>query len=454
MFDWHTHPWMGVFPATLCPFHEDESMQTLPMPSEPLRLALIGAGTRAQTIYQPLWDSLKPWCVPVAVCDPVAENGETLATALGVPYYGDIRKLVKDRPMEAALVVTPVPSHHSISVFLSSHGIPNHTETTWASMVCQAQEMIAVARKNHVIVRVAENFFRMPIDRFSQTVRDSGYLGRIRRIVSYADHTGYHNNSRWIAFAQCHPRWVQSIDHDMAHPAFYSMPQRRHEVETLKARFFHFTNDLLVMDVGSGHVKGHLGRHPRPGYTEWHGERGTLVHRAGVSSGWGEEQTELRYVSDAKLAPAQEAAGNLWGGGVADVITPVMHDSTGDVWTGMHADTPQGIIAYESPLRTHVKCGKVNFRDWYGLAVMDHVVDFVLAVRGLRASEFTDEDALMSDMMEIGAHESVLQEGRRIKLPIAGDLESDAIERTKQQKQFGVDPLDVEAMLAVSFPRA
>ncbi len=26
MNDWHNHPWMGVFAATLCPFHEDESL--------------------------------------------------------------------------------------------------------------------------------------------------------------------------------------------------------------------------------------------------------------------------------------------------------------------------------------------------------------------------------------------------------------------------------------------
>ena len=419
----------------------------LPTPAQPLRLALIGAGARMQEVYQPLWESLKPWCVPVAVCDPVAENGQKLASALGVPYYSDIRKLVKDHPMEAALVVTPVPSHHSISVFLSSHGIPNHTETTWASMVCQAKEMIAVAKQNKVIVRVAENFFRFPIDRFAQTVRDSGYLGRIGRIVSYADHTGYHNDSRWIAFAKCHPEWVQCIEHDMAHPAFYSRPQRRHEKETLTARFFRFPNDMMVMDVGSGHVKGHLGRHPRPGYTEFQGERGTLVHRAG-------EQTELRFVSDAKLAPAQETAGNLWGGGVADVITPVIHGSTGEVWTGTHADTPTGRIEYLSQLRTHVKPAKIPYGgDMYATAVMGHVVDFTLAVQGLRDSEFTDEDALMSEMMEIGARESNLQEGRRIKLPIAGDLESDAIEREKQRQQFGCDPLDVEAMLDVSFPK-
>jgi len=438
---------MDSMPATNCHPPSTIDHQPLPIPSSPLKLALIGAGTRSQEVYQPLWESLKPWCVPAAVCDPVAENGQKLASALGVSYYSDIRKLVKDRPMEAALVVTPVPSHHSISVFLSSHGIPNHTETTWASMVCQAKEMIAMAKQNKVIVRVAENFFRYPIDRFAQTVRDSGYLGRIGRIVSYADHTGYHNNSRWIAFARCQPEWVQCVEHTMAHPAFYSQPQRRHDKETLNARFFHFPNDLLVMDVGSGHVKGHLGRHPRPGYTEFQGERGTLVYRAGF-------QTELRFVSDAKLAPAQEAAGNLWGGGVADVITPVIHDSAGDVWTGVHADTPTGRIEYLSPLRTHAKPARIPYGgDAYGTAIMGHTIDFVLAVRGLRDSEFTDEDALMSEMMEVGAHESHLQEGRRIRLPIEGDLESDALTREAQRKQFGVDPLDVEAMLSVSFPR-
>lgn len=426
---------------------------SLPIPQEPLRIAIIGAGYRSQNTYLPLWSSLAPWCVPVAVCDPEKDHSTQMAAALGVPAYTDIRQLVNDRPMEAALVVTPVESHHSISVFLSTNGIPNHTETTWASMVCQAKEMIEVARKNKVVVRVAENFLRMPIDRFAQTVRDHGYLGSIKRIVSYADHTGYHNNSRWIAFTQSHPDWVQSIEHDMEHPAFYSTPVRRHERETLKARFLQFPNGFLVMDVGSGHVKGNLGRHPRPGYTEWQGQRGTLVHRASQSVQWSGEQTELRRCSDVMFAPAQEAAGKLSGGGRADEISPVISDTTGEVWYGMHANTPTGVISYKSPLRSHIKFGKVNQRDWYGVAVMDHVVDFVLAVRNLRESEFTAEDALMSDMMELGARESMLQEGRRIKLPLEGDLEADAIERNRQKDKFGVDPLDIEAMLSISYPR-
>jgi len=428
-------------------------MTALPIPEQPLRVALIGCGQRSQTIYAPLFPSLAPWLKLVAVCDPVQPNAAKLAGQFGVPAYLDLRALVQDRPMEAALVVTPPESHHSISVFLSTHGIHNLVETLWASMFCQTQEMVRVAREHRVITRVAENFFRMPIDRFAQTVRDHGYLGRIGRIVSYADHTGYHNNSRWIAFARAHPSAVQCIEHAVDHPAFYSMPQRRHTTETLKARFFFFPDNFLVTDIGSGHAKGHLGRHPRPGYTEWQGERGTLVHRAGVSAGWGDERTELRRCSDAKLAPAQEAAGNLWGGGVADVITTVVHERDGQCWVANYADTPQGRIEYRNPLRVDPRTGQVNGRDWYGTAVMDHVVDFVLAVRGLRPSEFTDEDALQSEMMEIGARESALEQGRRIALPLTGNLESDAIIRANQQQQYGVDPLDVEAMLAISFPR-
>lgn len=427
-------------------------MTALPVPKEPVRIALIGGGARASSVYLPLWESLRPWCVPVAVCDPVEENGRRLADRLGLPAYTSIRRLVRDRPMEAAVVVTPVQSHHSISMFLSTHGIHNHTETTWASMLCQAREMIATARNHRVIVRVAENFLRMPIDRFAQTVRDSGYLGRIGRVFSYADHTGYHNNSRWIALAKSHPRWVQCVEHEMAHPAFYSTPQRRHDKESLNARFYHFPGDLLVMDVGSGHVKGHLGRHPRPGYTEWHGERGALVHRAGGAY-WGSQMgTELRYVSEARFAAAQEAAGDLTGGGVADQVTPVIHEDVDQTWRRSYADTPSGRIEYVNPLPPG-RFSQIDGTSWYGVAVMAHVVDFVLAVRGLRDSEFTDEDALMSEMMEIGARQSALDQGRRIMLPIEGEIEADQAERQRQRRQLGVDPMDVEAMLSVSFPR-
>ena len=65
----------------------------------------------------------------VAICDPVKEHADEMSSALGVPCYDDIRTLVADRPMEAAIVITPVESHHSISCYLSAHGIHNLVET-------------------------------------------------------------------------------------------------------------------------------------------------------------------------------------------------------------------------------------------------------------------------------------------------------------------------------------
>ena len=100
------------------------------VPQDPVKIALIGAGARSTNTYKPLLGSLASWITLVAVCDPVEENCDELADEVGVPAFYDIRELVKARPMDAALVVTPVESHHSISVCLASDGIHNLTETT------------------------------------------------------------------------------------------------------------------------------------------------------------------------------------------------------------------------------------------------------------------------------------------------------------------------------------
>jgi dihydrodipicolinate synthase/N-acetylneuraminate lyase len=43
---WKEHPWAGVFPATMCPFHEDESLdeQGLRRPGLSIRSYLGGNG--------------------------------------------------------------------------------------------------------------------------------------------------------------------------------------------------------------------------------------------------------------------------------------------------------------------------------------------------------------------------------------------------------------------------
>lgn len=437
-------------------------MQT---PAQAVRLALIGTGNRALTIYKPIFSAPNPWFELVAVCDPVGNYAENYVQGLpGVRAYTNIHDLIKDDRVEAAVVVTPIESHHAISVFLSSHKIHNLVETTWCSTALQAKDMIAKAKENGVYTRVCENFFRFPIDRFAQTLRDDGYIGDIKRIFTYNDHTGYHNNSRWIAFAKNHPEWVQSLEHTMPTMPFYEQPQRFHDDETYRARFFHFPDGLMVVDSASN-IKGMLGRRVRTGYTEWQGARGTLVQE-----GIGYEAPEYQIHFPNGRVEDRHGAHFDWTAEIRccdyedtlaydDHVRPASPNHICKVeryyengrWAGIHAKTPKGEIKYMNQI--HPENSANHYFKEYDACVMAHIVDFALQIRGLADSEFDENDALMSLMMEMGAKESALQNGARIFLPLEGELEADARNLARIKKHFGVDPLDIEAMMAVQFPR-
>ena len=410
----------------------------------PIDVALIGTGDRSRTVYRPLFAALEPWVRLVAVCDPVRESADAFAESMGVPAFYSLEQLVRARPSEAALIVTPVESHYAISCFLSRHGIHNLVETTMASLLAQAEEMVATARASDVVMRVAENFFRFPFDRLAKRVAETGFLGPVNRLTCFHDSLGFHNNSRWIAFYGSHPETVQAIEHVTPVAPHYEAPHRFHERETFGARFYTFPGNRLVVDA-SGNTKGLLGRYPRPGYTEIDGAQGTIVQQAIPGRPWHAE-AEVRYCSDHALR----------NGGVADDIFPVVHAAEDGHWISTYVDLPVGRIEVPNPYpstRAAPSLEQHYGHDYYAATVMGHIVDFARAVRGDGRSEFTDDDAKMSMMMTVAARESALRRGELVALPLSGALEGEERARKSLNAKYGADPLDVEAMLAVSYPR-
>ena len=108
-----------------------------------------------------------------------------------------------------------------------------------------------------------------------------------------------------------------------------------------------------------------------------------------------------------------------------------MHLGDGRDWLSSHVDLPTGRIEYCNPHR--LGANAYHRRNYYSAAVISHIVDFAETVRGLRQSEYTDEDALMAMMMEVATRESALQEGRRLSLPLEGELESEARLRAEEK---------------------
>ena len=206
--------------------------------AEPLSVALIGTGNRSKTTYKPLFDFLKPWVKIVAVCDPVKESADEFAESIGVPAFYDLNDLIAARPMEAAFVVSPIPSHHSICCTLLAHDIHVNVETSMTNLLIQGQEMVQAARDSKAILRIAENFFRFPFDRMMKLIAEDGFIGDVKRLTCWHDHTGYHNNSRWIRFFEAHPTAVQAISHSMPTDGHYQLAHRYHESEKYRAHFF------------------------------------------------------------------------------------------------------------------------------------------------------------------------------------------------------------------------
>ena len=304
---------------------------------EPLTIGLVGTGNRAQTVYKPLFQFLKPWVKLGAVCDPIKQHADDYAQEMGVPAFYSLQEMVASDSIEAALVVAPIDLHHAMSLYLSEHGIHNLVETSMCRLLIQAQEMVQTAADRGVVMRVAENFFRFPFDRIAKLIDKNGFIGPISRVTCFQDHTGYHNNSRWIVFYGGYPEAVQSIEHSMPTVPHFEMAHRYRTQEVYRARFYFFPDDRLVVDH-SGNIKGMLGRYLRPGYTELNGARGTIA-RSAMRNFFGE--AEVRYCSDEALLDRA----------VADEIYPIEHISEEGCWASERVDLPNGRVEYRNPYR-------------------------------------------------------------------------------------------------------
>ena len=404
--------------------------------NERLRVALIGTGNRSKTTYRPLFDFLKPWVEMVAVCDPVVESADEFAESLGVPAFYDLKELVKARPMEAAFVVSPIPSHHSICCYLLSHGIHVNVETSMCNLLIQGQEMVQAARDHNTILRIAENFFRFPFDRMMKLIADDDFIGPVKRLTCWHDHTGYHNNSRWIRFSARIP------------PRRKRYPMSCRQRDTISWRIA-ITNRKSTARTFSGSLMRRWSlTMPAISKVCWGAIRGRDTRNWQGRAAQSCRKPEKAGTASAKcaIAPTMRCKWRTSRPGLPHRASRRRRD-----WLSSHVDFPTGRIEYGNPFR--LGANAYHRRNYYSAAVISHIVDFAETVRGMRESEYSDADALMAMMMDVATRESAIQQGKRLSLPLAGELESEVQLRAALRHEYGVDPLDIEGMLGISYPR-
>jgi len=413
---------------------------------EPVKIAFIGAGRRPWQCYYENLTRLSDLFEVVAVCDAREEAARKAADYFAVPHYTSIKQLLADRPMEAAITVTPVPSHYPISVVLSRAGVHHTVETAMATTTRQCRLMSEEARRGGVVLHVNEQFFRRPLLQLARRVIASGAIGEVHRISTFHSHTGYHNNSIFQVFGGGPPRAVNAIYHTMPIARYMSDAGRWHESELFRAHFMHFPSALLVTDV-TGNVKNARGRYPRPGYLEIDGTLGAFVEQ-GVAPWQG--RSEVRLVPEERVERGAYADSfaveRLWldEGGAQQVSTEV---DWGGPFERLRVRLPQQTIEFVNPFHER------GIVDTYAYSVAEALAEFARVVRGEQEPAFTPEMGTCSRMMDVAFGLSASLDGAQVELPLPDeDTDEEKKALAELQKQYGVDPMDAEAMLEVHLP--
>ncbi|HPH95717.1 MAG TPA: Gfo/Idh/MocA family oxidoreductase [Anaerolineaceae bacterium] len=155
-----------------------------------LRIAFSGAGYIARVHAQAVWAA--PGATPVALVDHQPDTKQSFTEQFGITrVYTRVEDLLADGEVDALVVCTPNYLHAHESLAALKAGVHVLVEKPMAMNAREAQEMVAAARDNHVVLMVAHNWrFDEEVMWLRRQVLD-GRIGRVIRTKGYAVHVNW-----------------------------------------------------------------------------------------------------------------------------------------------------------------------------------------------------------------------------------------------------------------------
>jgi predicted dehydrogenase len=161
----------------------------------PLRVALIGTARRSSYLYGPLVRALPQDVELVAVWGRRDEPARQLGESLGVPWYTDLDRLVRHSAPQIGIVSVNYHANGEVGLQAVEHGLNVLLETPIAHRLAEADAIIAAAQRQGLLIEVAEQFHRRPLEQIKLALLGSGLFGRVHTSFNdFAGH-GYHGVS-------------------------------------------------------------------------------------------------------------------------------------------------------------------------------------------------------------------------------------------------------------------
>ncbi len=159
-----------------------------------MRVAIIGTAARSDYLYGPLLKAMSGVEL-VAVWGRSHDSARRLGTSLGVPFYTELDRLIRETAPEIGIVSVSYGANGQVGLMAVEHGLHVLLETPIAHKLSEADAIIASAKERGVKIEIAEQFHRRPLEQLKLRLIRSGLFGRVHTSFNdFAGH-GYHGIS-------------------------------------------------------------------------------------------------------------------------------------------------------------------------------------------------------------------------------------------------------------------
>jgi predicted dehydrogenase len=362
----------------------------------------------------------------VAVGDVDPEAAEA-AGEYGARGYTSLRDLVAQERPDAAVVTVPGDAHHPVVWFLAEHGVHVLVETPIAPTRPLADLMIDAAARNRVVLEVAENYYRAPVERLKSAVIATGAIGTVSRLHRIFHEGGYHGMSLLRHHAGGEPTSVLGVAHESPVVPHTDRMNRHHTREAWSLGLIDFSGGALAVMSYSNVIHARsLGR-GQTGIGQIDGTQGTILEQDIYVVPPEELETGARAVAH----PIQRRTREVEGRQVPEAL---------------YVELPGGTVTWENPF------ARYDLAEWQ-VAVADELESLARAVETGNPPEYGAARAQQDQEMNLAMAESERRGRQSIPLPVTGLMTTESEYHERFRESYGRAPEDVEALVDHFFPR-
>ena len=392
-----------------------------------LNLALVGAGRRGAGAHLPVIAKLKDVYNLVAICDIDEEVATRYAKEYGATPYTNVRDLVAHEELDVVDITAPGVAHHAIGCFIADAGIHILCETPIAVTRSATDLMIEHAKANNVKLEIAENYYRVPRERFLSKVIEADIIGEVARIYRIFHEGGHHGMSMLRLRAGGEPKSVLGITQTTPVIPIIDRMKRHHTSDRWSLGFIEFDNNATALMVYSNVIHARsLGR-GQTGISQIDGSKGTIV---------GE---------DIYVTPADELESGAQGVAYRPKATIIDVDGV-DVIETIDLELPDQTVTWENPLKNYPIPERQT-------AVADELLSIATAVLNDTEPEYGAARARQDQEMYIAMSESGNRSRETLTFPLTALTATEQGMHEDYQQKFGHPIEDIEAGIDTFFPR-